>query len=317
MQRLSTEDVPRHERLAFVHDVVGRHAAGMCFRPVDAEAFRARFSILPLDGVLVGDACYDAFTAARTRELLADGREDYQLLINPTGYETEIDGGRTLTVGAGELLAFDQAARFVTRAPASCYEVLVLPRRTLAGLVPGLGARAFRKAGRGAAGLGLLVGYAQLLRREPPATPAAVRLAADHLAKLAALTLAADPAEHAREHGSALRNARLALIKKEIAARLDDPALDIALVARRHGISPRYVQLLFAQEDTSFSDFLREARLDRAFRQLGDATNRESVAGIAFDAGFTDLSTFNRAFRRRYGCTPSDVRARAVRTRRN
>jgi AraC-like DNA-binding protein len=29
------------------------------------------------------------------------------------------------------------------------------------------------------------------------------------------------------------------------------------------------------------------------------------------DAGFGDLSTFNREFRRRYGATPSDVRAAA------
>ncbi|GAB4070467.1 AraC family transcriptional regulator [Ancylobacter sonchi] len=317
MQRLSTEDVPRHERLAFIHDVVGRHAAGMNFNPVDSESFRARFSILPLDGVLVGDACYDAFTGVRSRELLADGRDDYQLLVNPVGYETEIDGGRTLAVGAGELLAFDQSARFVTRAPASCYEVLVLPRRVLAALVPGLGGHAFRTAGRETAGLGLLVGYAQLLRRHPPATPEASRLAADHLTRLAALTLAANPAEGAEQHGSALRGARLALIQRHILARLDDPELDIAAIARRHGISPRYVQLLFAQEGTSFSDFLREARLERAFRRLGDPSSRESIASLAFDAGFTDLSTFNRAFRRRYGCTPSDVRARAVRARRN
>ncbi|MBS7544499.1 AraC family transcriptional regulator [Ancylobacter oerskovii] len=315
MQRLSTEDVPRHERLAFVHDVVGRHAAGMSFRPVDPEGFRARFAILPLDGVLVGEACYDAFTGVRNGELLADGRDDYQLLVNPAGYETEIDGARTLGVGAGELLAIDQAARFVTRAPASCYEVLVLPRRALAALVPGLGGRAFRTAGREAAGLGLLVGYARLLRRQPPSTPEAVRLASDHLVRLAALTLAAEPAEAAREHGSALRSARLALLKKHILSRLDDPALDVAAVARRHGISPRYLQLLFAQEDTSFSDFLREARLERAFRRLGDPANREGIAGLAFDAGFADLSTFNRAFRRRYGCTPSDVRARAMRAR--
>jgi AraC-like DNA-binding protein len=35
----------------------------------------------------------------------------------------------------------------------------------------------------------------------------------------------------------------------------------------------------------------------------------DTISAIAFAVGFADLSHFNRAFRRRYGCTPSDVRA--------
>lgn len=39
------------------------------------------------------------------------------------------------------------------------------------------------------------------------------------------------------------------------------------------------------------------------------SSTAEGVTGsIAFDAGFGDLSTFNCAFRRHFGATPSDVR---------
>lgn len=317
MLRLSTEDVPHHHRLAFVHDVVGRHAAGMTLDPVERGPFRAAFSILPLGGTVVGEACYDAFVAERSPALLADGRDDYQLLLCTAGFQTEVDGGRTLDVAAGDLLAVDQGVRFKTRAPESRFSVLVLPRRDLAALVPGLGAQAWRGAPRGTSGLGLLAGYAELLRRDPPATPAAATLAADHLVRLAALALAADPAEAGRQHAPAVASARLATIRKFIRSRLDDPDLDITAVARRAAVSPRYVQMLFAQEGTSFSDFLRGERLERAFHRLGDPVGTDPVAAIAFDAGFADLSTFNRAFRRRYGCTPSDIRARAMVRRRN
>jgi AraC-like DNA-binding protein len=34
-----------------------------------------------------------------------------------------------------------------------------------------------------------------------------------------------------------------------------------------------------------------------------------SITAIAYESGFGDLSHFNRAFRRRYGETPSEVRA--------
>jgi AraC-like DNA-binding protein len=38
-----------------------------------------------------------------------------------------------------------------------------------------------------------------------------------------------------------------------------------------------------------------------------------SITSIAYEAGFGDLSYFNRAFRRHYNATPSDIRNRALR----
>jgi AraC-like DNA-binding protein len=37
------------------------------------------------------------------------------------------------------------------------------------------------------------------------------------------------------------------------------------------------------------------------------------ISAIAYDAGFGDVSCFNRTFRRRYGMTPSEVREAAQR----
>jgi AraC-like DNA-binding protein len=37
------------------------------------------------------------------------------------------------------------------------------------------------------------------------------------------------------------------------------------------------------------------------------------ISAIAYDAGFGDVSYFNRTFRRRYGMTPSEVREAAQR----
>jgi AraC-like DNA-binding protein len=41
-----------------------------------------------------------------------------------------------------------------------------------------------------------------------------------------------------------------------------------------------------------------------------------TISAIAFDAGFGDLSHFNRLFRRRFGATPSEVRAETLRSSR-
>jgi len=52
-------------------------------------------------------------------------------------------------------------------------------------------------------------------------------------------------------------------------------------------------------------------RLHRAAVRL--RTSHESISAIAFDAGFGDLSTFNRRFRRLMGCSPGAWRAGAGR----
>ena len=141
-------------------------------------------------------------------------------------------------------------------------------------------------------------------------TPGLQHIAVTHVYDLLALALGAtrDAAEVAKGRG--LRAARLSAIKADILAHLGMRDLSLDTVAKRHGISPIYVRKLFESEATSFSQFVLGERLARAHRLLSDPrfANR-SIAALALEAGFGDLSYFNRAFRRRYGVSPSDVRA--------
>ncbi|PDT76303.1 helix-turn-helix domain-containing protein [Bradyrhizobium sp. C9] len=57
-----------------------------------------------------------------------------------------------------------------------------------------------------------------------------------------------------------------------------------------------------------------DTRLTSAHRLLTDRLwDERSISSIAFEAGFGDLPCFNRTFRRRYGATPSEIRAAARR----
>jgi AraC-like DNA-binding protein len=106
-----------------------------------------------------------------------------------------------------------------------------------------------------------------------------------------------------------LREVRLHAIKADILAHLGARDLSLDGVARRQGISPIYVRKLFEEEDTSFTRFVLGQRLARARRLLSDPDLAgHTIATLALEAGFGDLSYFNRAFRRRFGCTPSQVR---------
>jgi AraC family transcriptional activator of tynA and feaB len=91
--------------------------------------------------------------------------------------------------------------------------------------------------------------------------------------------------------------------------RLGDPAFDLGALARESHWSVRTVQAAFAADGLSFSDWLTGERLELARAMLADpAWEARSVALVARAAGFTDPSTFHRAFRRRFGTTPGSAR---------
>jgi transcriptional regulator GlxA family with amidase domain len=112
-----------------------------------------------------------------------------------------------------------------------------------------------------------------------------------------------------RAGGSGLRAARLAAIKDDIARNLGHRDLSASMVAARHQLTQRQVQRLFESEGTTFTEYMLEQRLTRVRRLLGDPRRfHDKISTLAAEAGFLDLSHFNRAFRERFGDTPSGVR---------
>jgi len=74
-------------------------------------------------------------------------------------------------------------------------------------------------------------------------------------------------------------------------------------------MSSRTLQRKLREEDTSFTELLQQARLDLARRYLGD--QRRSVVETAYLLGFSEPSTFSRAFKRWTGMAPAEYREAA------
>lgn len=107
------------------------------------------------------------------------------------------------------------------------------------------------------------------------------------------------------------RKIRRAAILRAIENRSGDPNLSAVAVAKLLGITSRYVHLLLEDTGKSFTHHLLGRRLEKAALMLRDARwDHRKIADIAVEAGFTDLSYFNRAFRRKFGMTPSGMRER-------
>ncbi|GLY85670.1 helix-turn-helix domain-containing protein [Actinoallomurus iriomotensis] len=93
------------------------------------------------------------------------------------------------------------------------------------------------------------------------------------------------------------------------AANLSDPGLCAEKVARRHGISTRYLHKLLRDRGISFGAWVRRERLHRIRRDLTDpAFANRTIAAIAARWGMTEPGHLSRAFRGEFGRTPLEIR---------
>jgi len=72
------------------------------------------------------------------------------------------------------------------------------------------------------------------------------------------------------------------------------------------GMSSRTLNRRLSENGQSFRDLVRYVQESRAKELL--STSDRSVAQIAFETGFAEQSSFNRAFKRWTGCTPAEFR---------
>lgn len=130
-----------------------------------------------------------------------------------------------------------------------------------------------------------------------------------YLADIVALQLGAnrDGGEEIAKRG--LMSSRRQVVLEKIHARAADPTFSANVVARELGVTRRYVNLLLEATGQTFSEHVLDRRLTIAHQLLlMQRDPSRTIASLAMEAGFSDLSYFNRAFRRRFGDTPGRFR---------
>ena len=310
--RVSTDDLPERDRVAIIREQFGRSFFGIDLEPLPDVEFRSDVTIRPLAGASLSLNVGGGLHAWRTRELLADGRDDLVLIMN-------LQRPSLVTQRGQEVVLHKQAATLVTLGeiggitrPALDHRVFMLnlPRAAIGRLIPNADDAVMRPIPSDSAALRLLIKYAGIL--QDTAGPLQVELQrsiADHVYDLVVLTVGGtrDAIEVAKGRG--IPAARLNAIKSDVERNLVRRDLSIEAICARHGITPRYMRMLFAGEQTTFSDFVTGRRLALALGRLRDPDRAgHTIGAIAYECGFGDLSYFNRAFRRHFGMTPSEAR---------
>jgi AraC-like DNA-binding protein len=214
-----------------------------------------------------------------------------------------------LTRGDLTLMSGNEPARLTQFTEGHRWSVRI-PHRLVADMCRGVEDKITRPIAKSELGNLLLHQIETVHRFGPKLDPVANHVTAQHILDLIALCLGAvgDAAHIARHRG--LAAARLDAIKAEILLNLGRSDLALTTIAANHGLSTRYIQHLFELSDESFTGFVLEQRLLSAHRLLREPRSRwRKISDVAAGVGFSDISYFNRAFKARFGATPSEVRA--------
>jgi AraC-like DNA-binding protein len=298
-------------------DVESLHERGVTwvsFKPLPGLACGIDFTLRKFGDLGLVSGTVEGVRHEHARRDSGDGDDDFSFHINVQGRSqvAGVRGETTLCDGDAMLLSYS-VSRTISRSKLVDRRVIRLPRAALSPLVHNVDDFVLQTIPCGTGMLNLLKGYVDAVFGDPAlALPDMRRLVVAHCCDLIAVTLGATRDATAVAQGRGVRAARLRAIEADIEAHLPHGDLSPGTVANRQQVSESYIRKLFGDEGTSFSEYVLTRRLVRARRMLTDARWAGiGIASIAYDAGFGDLSYFNRTFKRCYGATPSEVREMA------
>jgi AraC-like DNA-binding protein len=311
--RLSTDSVVTSNRLPYWRDFVCDTFVELECDSVSGEQFFGSITNQTLGNIQFSDVDSCAQHVVRTRSKISQSGKDYFLLsLQTRGRGMLTQDGRTALLQPGDFALYDTTRPYDLRFDDEFGQlVLRLPRRTVTDqLADAERLTALRIAGDRGTGLLASTFIRQLhdsidtidLTSASRLHCSAIDLIATALADQAGRT------PHTSESQYILRRRICAFID----AHLDDYRLDCAMIAAAHRISERYLRKIFATSTMSASQWLWSRRLQQARRDLLDPLRAHlSISAIGYDVGFKDCAHFSRAFKAKFGESPSACRANA------
>jgi AraC-like DNA-binding protein len=308
-----SDALPERDRFPVFCEELVRRVIGSDVVKHGGAPFRAALDLRRAGAVGIANIRTTPVDVIREPKHARDGNDDIVVQLWRRGAGRIIQGRRESPVAACEGIILDNrnVGRLCESEPSDVW-VLTIPRDKIVPLSPNIASFAASRIGAGPS-LRLLFGYLEGTLALGLGNDQASQLFGSHLVELIALALNGDDAAQALQESKGVRGARLSAILGAISDQSADRSLSAAAVAAKLGVTARYVHLLLEQSGRTFTQLVMQRRLEKAAKLLADDKRQDRrIAEIAFEVGFTDLSHFNRAFRRHFGDTPTGVRASAT-----
>ena len=108
---------------------------------------------------------------------------------------------------------------------------------------------------------------------------------------------------------SAIKSTRKTQVKRFVEARLQDSDLAVGSIALSMQISARHLHRIFSDEEEGLGEYILRRRLEECARRFRTPLwQSRTITEIAMDWGFSSMAHFSRAFKARFGVSPTDFR---------
>ncbi|MTI64480.1 helix-turn-helix domain-containing protein [Methylophaga sp.] len=310
-ERFCTELQPVSQRLAWLREIIGREYANVEITPPgDMYLYNDMFIYPWQQGVRLSPIYSNAITLERLPCEPEHISQDcyFAVLLTAGQYKLE-QGGREVFLKPGEMTIYDATEPHRITIPAQFAKVLIsIPRQLLDERVSNV-SRLTATRIPSSSGIGAVTStmIRSTVAQLPKLSHSAFQSLSDPV--LDSFSLSIRETAGQRVHLSRSQGATLWRLKQFISHNLADSELDASKIAAAVGLSLRYINKLFEQEQTSLMRFVTQQRLARCRHYLASCLHAHlSITEIAMQAGFNNMAHFSRVFRQHYGMSPRAYR---------
>lgn len=308
--RLSTADIRAYDRRDWLEEMICQEFARVKITPPSQQPLFNETLLYEWDALRLSVIKSNGLTLERLpKDPYKDCQDNYLAVILLSGNYLMEQGGREVFLQPGDITIYDATRLHRIYSSTGFSKLIVtIPRKIMQDSVAGIehctALKVSGKTGVGAVATQFIQSVADQVE-----TMSADTFSGLSLHSLDFLSLAFASVRPQNINLSRSRSVSLRLVKDFIERYLADSQLDTAMIAAGTRLSPRYINALFKEENTSLMRYVWQLRLERCKRDILNAPlGRCRISDIAFRWGFNDLSHFSRAFKLQFDISAKDFK---------